>query len=83
MCFVRVPHGQPRPKRPKHERFRCGEGSLGPVTDQDTFNYARVQRGMESSAFEKLLLGDQENRVAHMHRALDGYLYGDGCQSSH
>ncbi len=82
MCFVRFPRSQPPPPRPKHEHFRFGEGSLGFVTDQDVFNYVRVQRGMQSSAFERLVLGDQEQRVSHMHRVLDRYLYGESPSSN-
>ena len=72
--YVRVPRGATRPPRPKPETFRYGEGSLGFVTDQDTFNLVRVQRGMRSSGFGGLLLGENERRIRHMHRTIDAYL---------
>jgi len=74
MCFVRFPRGRERPPRAKHEHVRFGEGSLGFVTDQDVFNYVRVQRGMHSSGFRGLVLGAREHRISHMHRVLDRYL---------
>jgi hypothetical protein len=72
--YVRVPRGAPRPPRPKPEKFRYGHGSLGFVTDQDTFNLVRVQRGMRSSGFDGLILGENERRIRHMHQAIDEYL---------
>jgi len=72
--YVRVPRGAPRPPRPKPERFHYGKGSLGFVTDQDTFNLVRVQRGMQSRGFDALVLGDNERRLRHMHRTIDEYL---------
>jgi phenylpropionate dioxygenase-like ring-hydroxylating dioxygenase large terminal subunit len=74
--YVRVPAGGKRPARPKHERFRYGEGSLGPVGDQDTYNLIRVQRGMRSSGFEMLRLGDRERCIQQMHATLDRYIGG-------
>lgn len=72
--YVRVPRGAARPTRPKPERFRYGAGSLGFVTDQDTFNLVRVQKGMQSRGFEGLLLGENEMRIRHMHCTIDEYL---------
>lgn len=74
MVFVRFPRRGPRPPRPRHQHHQRGEGSLGFVTDQDVVNYAAVQRGLQSSACTGIMLGEQERRVAHMHRVLDGYL---------
>lgn len=76
--YVRVPRGAGRPPRPKPERFRYGAGSLGFVTDQDTFNLVRVQKGMQSSGFDALILGNNEIRIRHMHRTIDEYL-GNGA----
>jgi nitrite reductase/ring-hydroxylating ferredoxin subunit len=76
--YVRVPRGTKRPSRPKPERFRYGAGSLGFVTDQDTFNLVRVQRGMQSSGFQGLLLGENERRIRHMHHTIDEYLAREG-----
>jgi len=72
--YVRVARGSKRPPRPKLETFRYGKGSLGFVTDQDTFNLVRVQRGMRSSGFAGLILGENERRIRHMHRTIDAYL---------
>jgi phenylpropionate dioxygenase-like ring-hydroxylating dioxygenase large terminal subunit len=72
--FRRLPRGAARPKRPVHESFQHGAGSLGPVTDQDTNNYVRVQRGMRSVSFERLIVGELELRIRHMHGVLDRYL---------
>ncbi|APR79832.1 Phenylpropionate dioxygenase [Minicystis rosea] len=72
--YVRVPRGGKRPPRPKPERFLYGQGSLGFVTDQDTFNLVRVQRGMRSRGFDELVLGTAESRLLHMHQVIDEYL---------
>lgn len=72
--YVRVPRGGQRPQRPKHQKFAYGKGSLGFVTDQDTFNLVRVQRGMRTAGFDGLLLGENEGRIRHMHRTIDEYL---------
>ena len=74
--YERVPPGSERPERPKPERFVFGEGSLGKVTDQDTFNLVRVQKGMRSSGFDALVLGDNERRIRHMHEVIDQYIRG-------
>jgi hypothetical protein len=44
---------------------------------QDFYNLPRIQKGMNSSGFEGLHLGDQELRIRHFHHTLDRYL-GDG-----
>ncbi len=75
--YVRVPRGGKRPPRPKPETFRYGKGSLGFVTDQDTFNLVRVQRGMRSRGFTELVLGENESRIRHMHQTIDTYLATD------
>ncbi len=72
--YVRVARGSQPPPRPKPEKFVFGKGSLGFVTDQDTFNLVRVQRGMRVSGFEGLRLGENEGRIRHMHRTIDEYL---------
>jgi phenylpropionate dioxygenase-like ring-hydroxylating dioxygenase large terminal subunit len=72
--FERAPRGKQRPRRPAHQRFDYGSGSLGTVTDQDMYNLVRVQQGMQSSGFEGLVLGDQEQLIHHMHRTLDTYV---------
>lgn len=72
--FERLPRGSERPRRPRHEQFVYGSGSLGTVTDQDMFNLVRVQQGMRSSGLEGLVLGEQERLIEHMHRMLDTYV---------
>ena len=61
---------------PSRSAAKYGEGSLGFVTDQDTFNLVRVQKGMRSRGFESLVLGKLEARLHHMHRVIDEYLFG-------
>jgi hypothetical protein len=72
--YVRVARGSQQAKRPKPEKFAYGKGSLGFVTDQDTFNLVRVQRGMRVSGFAGLRLGANEGRIRHMHHTIDEYL---------
>ena len=72
--FERASRGKERPRRPPSQRFVCGKGSLGTVTDQDMYNLVRVQQGMQSSGFDGLVLGDQEQLIHHMHRMLDAYV---------
>jgi phenylpropionate dioxygenase-like ring-hydroxylating dioxygenase large terminal subunit len=72
--FERVARSKGRPRRPAHQHFAFGKGSLGTVTDQDMYNLARVQQGMRSSGFEGLVTGDQELLIHHMHRMLDTYV---------
>lgn len=74
--FERVARSKGRPRRPAHERFVFGRGSLGTVTDQDMYNLVRVQQGMRSSGFHGLVVGDQELLIRHMHRMLDAYVPG-------
>ena len=55
--FERACRGKERPRRPAHQRFVYGQGSLGTVTDQDMYNLVRVQEGLRSAGFEGLVLG--------------------------
>ncbi|WP_309602515.1 aromatic ring-hydroxylating dioxygenase subunit alpha [Sphingomonas sp.] len=61
-------------RRPKHQHFTYGDKSIGLVLDQDAFNLPNVQKGMHSSAFEGLWLGEQELRIRHFHKVVDDYL---------
>ena len=76
--FERVPEGEEWPQRPRLQRFRHGERSIGQVLDQDAFNLPLVQKGMHSSAFKGLWIGDQELRIRHFHKVIDDYVYGPG-----
>lgn len=77
-----VPEGQPRPERPEHSMYVHGDKSIGQVLDQDAFNLPTVQKGMHSSGFQGLWLGDQELRIRHFHRVIDDYLYGADGKSA-
>ncbi len=69
-----LPAGAPaRPRR--FRRIKHGEASLGPVMSADVDLLPGLTRGMESRGFEGLLLGAREGCIAHMHRALDAYLF--------
>ena len=74
--FELVADGEARPERPRHQRFRHGDKSIGQVLDQDAFNLPTVQKGMHSSAFKGLWLGRQELRIRHFHKVIDDYVYG-------
>ena len=49
-------------------------GGGGELLAQDTYNLPRIQRGMHSSGFAGLHLGDQEIRIRHFHSVLDRYV---------
>jgi phenylpropionate dioxygenase-like ring-hydroxylating dioxygenase large terminal subunit len=74
--FEMLPEGAEPPARPRHQHFRHGEKSIGQVLDQDAMNLPTVQKGMHSSAFKGLWLGDQELRIRHFHKVLDDYIEG-------
>jgi phenylpropionate dioxygenase-like ring-hydroxylating dioxygenase large terminal subunit len=71
-----VPDGRDWPERPRHQRFKHGERSIGLVLDQDAQNLPGVQKGMHSAGFPGLWLGAQELRIRHFHKVIDDYLYG-------
>ena len=66
------------PPRPEHTHHLHGDVSLGLVLDQDAYNLPRVQKGMQSRAYEGLHISYPERRIRHMHQTLDGYLFGGG-----
>jgi hypothetical protein len=74
--FELVPEGEEWPERPRLQRFRHGEKTIGQVLDQDAFNLPFVQQGMHSSAFKGLWIGEQELRIRHFHKVIDDYVYG-------
>jgi phenylpropionate dioxygenase-like ring-hydroxylating dioxygenase large terminal subunit len=53
---------------------RFPEQSISAVMDVDAHNLIAVQQGMQSRGFRGLLLGRQEERIAHMHRWIELYL---------
>lgn len=73
---TRIPPGATPPARPDHEHYKHGDISLGLVLDQDAYNLPRVQRGMNSRAYEGLWINYKERRIRHMHQTIDDYVYG-------
>lgn len=74
--------GEALPERPAHRRMKHGDRTIGQVLDQDAFNLPTVQKGMQSSAFKGLWLGDQELRIRHFHKVIDDYVYGRSGRQS-
>jgi phenylpropionate dioxygenase-like ring-hydroxylating dioxygenase large terminal subunit len=69
--------------RPEKKLFRTADGDTlagvcegGELMDEDLYNLPRIQRGMNSAAFEALHLGSQEVRILHHHDTLMKYLEG-------
>jgi phenylpropionate dioxygenase-like ring-hydroxylating dioxygenase large terminal subunit len=67
--------------RPEKAFFRTEDGDTldgkcegGDLLDEDLYNLPRIQAGMRSGAFRDLHLGQQEVRILHHHRTLEGYL---------
>ena len=61
--------------------FRTADGDTlagacegGELMDEDLYNLPRIQRGMNSAAFEALHLCTQEVRILHHHDTLMRYL---------
>ena len=53
-------------------------GSYGPVIDQDTPNFPRIQKGLRASAKGAISLANyQESRIRAFHQTLDRYLSGE------
>jgi phenylpropionate dioxygenase-like ring-hydroxylating dioxygenase large terminal subunit len=71
--------------RPEKRFFRTADGDAlagacdgGDLLDEDLYNLPRIQRGMNSAAFEALHLGAQEVRILHHHDVLMKYLEAGG-----
>jgi phenylpropionate dioxygenase-like ring-hydroxylating dioxygenase large terminal subunit len=77
MNFAHLPPEQPH-QLPEHQTYKHGQISLGLVLDQDAYNLPRVQEGMNSMAYDGLILGDQELRIKHFHATLMDYVDPDG-----
>jgi phenylpropionate dioxygenase-like ring-hydroxylating dioxygenase large terminal subunit len=67
--------------RPEKQRLNAAAGDRlagrcegGDLMDEDLHNLPRIQAGMRSAAFRSLHLGDQEIRIRHFHRTLEGYV---------
>jgi phenylpropionate dioxygenase-like ring-hydroxylating dioxygenase large terminal subunit len=67
--------------RPERKLFRTADGDTlagacegGELMDEDLYNLPRIQRGMNSAAFEALHLGTQEVRILHHHDTLMRYI---------
>jgi phenylpropionate dioxygenase-like ring-hydroxylating dioxygenase large terminal subunit len=72
--------------RPEKQFFRTADGDTlagacdgGDLLDEDLYNLPRIQRGMNSAAFEALHLGAQEVRILHHHDVLMKYLEEGGA----
>ena len=71
--------------RPEKKLFRTADGDTlagvcegGELMDEDLYNLPRIQRGMNSAAFEALHLGTQEVRILHHHDTLMRYIEKNG-----
>ena len=69
--------------RPEKLHLRASNGDTvdglcdgGNLLDEDLYNLPRIQRGMNSRAFESLHLGRQEVRILHFHDTLMRYVEG-------
>ena len=78
VSLVRAPGKLPRPEKlqlnaARGDRFagRCEGGEL---MDEDLYNLPRIQAGMRSAGFQSLHLGEQEIRIRHFHKTLEGYV---------
>jgi phenylpropionate dioxygenase-like ring-hydroxylating dioxygenase large terminal subunit len=67
--------------RPEKQRLCAAAGDRlagrcegGDLMDEDLYNLPRIQAGMRSQAFQGLHLGDQEIRIRHFHKTLEGYV---------
>lgn len=76
MNFAHLEPGTPH-MLPEHQTYAHGQISLGLVLDQDAHNLPRVQDGMNSAAFDGLILGTQELRIRHFHKVLMDYVGAD------
>lgn len=76
MNFAHLEPGTPH-MLPEHQTYAHGQISLGLVLDQDAHNLPRVQEGMNSAAFDGLILGTQELRIRHFHKVLMDYVGTD------
>lgn len=79
MNFTHLPETEPY-QQPEHVTYKHGQISLGLVLDQDAYNLPRVQEGMNSRAYEGLIVGEQELRIRHFHDVLMDYVDGDGSK---
>lgn len=75
MNFAHLEPDQPW-QLPEHQVYKHGQISLGLVLDQDAYNLPRVQEGMNSRAYEGLIVGTQELRIRHFHKVLSDYVDG-------
>ncbi len=56
-------------------------GAYGPVIDQDTPNFPRIQKGMKASRKKAISLANyQESRIRAFHQTLERYLEGMGSE---
>lgn len=82
MNLTYVPEGEEKEDAPHQfttqEEFQTPNPGTKEVLDQDAYNLPYVQRGMKSGAYDGLILGTQELRIAHFHNTLMRYI-GEDC----
>jgi phenylpropionate dioxygenase-like ring-hydroxylating dioxygenase large terminal subunit len=74
--FAHLAPGTPY-QLPEHQTYKHGQISLGLVLDQDAANLGLVQEGMNSVAYDGLIVGQQELRIRHFHETLTDYVDPD------
>jgi phenylpropionate dioxygenase-like ring-hydroxylating dioxygenase large terminal subunit len=79
IALLRAPAQQiPRPEKQRLDAAAgdrlAGRCEGGDLMDEDLYNLPRIQAGMRSAAFTGLHLGDQEIRIRHFHKTLEGYV---------
>ncbi len=85
MLFPKADDGShPEPMKQKHlDADTLWEtlpefGGYGPIIDQDTPNFPRIQKGMRASKRQAISLANyQESRIRAFHETLDRYLTGE------
>lgn len=72
--YVHSDPSQPRPERPERTFHKYDEVDLGEILNQDAYNLPHVQAGMNSDAFEGLILCTQELRILAFHNSWAEYV---------
>jgi phenylpropionate dioxygenase-like ring-hydroxylating dioxygenase large terminal subunit len=74
LTFTRLDGNAQRPVPETRSFKRPGEGSGGPVIEDDVSHLIALQQGMRSPGFEAVRLGGHERCALHMHATIDRYL---------
>ncbi|MFN3231454.1 MAG: aromatic ring-hydroxylating oxygenase subunit alpha [Alphaproteobacteria bacterium] len=75
--YMHVDPAQPKPDRPERTQHKYDEVDLGEVLNQDAYNLPHVQAGMNSDAYEGLILSEQEVRILAFHKTWEDYVEPD------